>query len=404
MTQGPPTPLFSSEYFQNPYPTFSWLREHDPVHELRFPIGDVRTWMVTRYDDVRGVLGDNRFSSQGGTWGNDEFKAAGLVTGEGTLFEFTLPGLDPPRHTRIRRLAMSAFTPRRIQEWRETIDRIVAAALDRAAERGRFDLVSDYAGGVPAAVMGEILGFPLSRHAELVDAIERGFPTDPALMADVPVAFGNIARYASELVEEKRRRPSGELTSALIQASEQDEKLTEDELVALVAIMILASIDTTRMLISNAILGLFDHPPQAKLLRERPDLDDAAVEEFLRYEGAQTTALFRLTTEDVELNGVSISAGAPVICAIQSGNRDPEHFARPDELDLTRTGQARHLGFGHGLHNCMGAALARLVVRTAVPEFVRRFPDAALAVPREQVRYAENWFSRRVIDMPVDVR
>ena len=395
-----PAALLSSGYYQNPYHTFAWLRDNSPVHEFRFPAGDVRMWIVTRYEDVRSLLGDPRFSSAGGTWGSAEFKEAGLVSGAGSVLERAVTVVDPPDHTRLRRLAMRAFTPRRVAEWREIITKTVTVALDRCQERGRFDVMQDYGGVVSAGVMGEILGFRIDRYEELVETLAKVFPSDPALMERVPEGMAQICEYAEQLVTEKRGAPGDDLVSDLIKAEEAGDRLSREELVAMVAAMILAGSDTIRAFVGNAVLALIDHPDQAALLRARPDLAPAAVEELLRYEGALSTTLFRLVTEDLELNETKLPAGAPVIAAILSGNRDPRQFDDPDRLDITRT-DIRHLGLGHGLHNCLGAALARLEAEIAIPALFERFPGLTPTLPRAEIRYIDNWAMRRIERLPV---
>ncbi|SDZ36638.1 hypothetical protein SAMN05421504_113186 [Amycolatopsis xylanica] len=395
MTLSAPTALFSPGYYQDPYPTLTWLREHSPVHRFRFPVGDVETWMVTRYDDVRTVLADPRFSTEGGTWGNAEFREAGLVSAAGTILERGIAVVDPPAHTRLRRLAMSTFTTRRVERWRETVGTLVARTLDDCAERGRFDVMDHYAGEVSAGVLGEILGFRIDRHRELVTALNEAFPSDPALMHKVPAAFGRICEYAAELVADKRGAPGDDLTSALIDASDGGDRLDGDELIGMVAAIIMGGSDTVRGFVGNAVLALLDHPDQAARLVAEPDLAPAAVEELLRYEGALSTALFRVTTEEVELAGTTLPAGAPVIAGLLSANRDARRFDDPERLDLGRTGP-RHVGFGHGLHNCVGAALARLEGELSIPALFARFPKLALTVPRPDVRYIDNWAIRRL--------
>ncbi|MDX3642277.1 cytochrome P450 [Streptomyces sp. MB09-02B] len=398
---GPPTALFSPEYYQDPYPTLAWLRENSPVHQFPFPVGDVPTWMVTRYEDVRAVLADPRFSAESGTWGSAEFKEAGLVAAAGTILERGIAVVDPPAHTRLRRLAMSTFTTRRIEQWRESVHTLVGRTLDACAARGRFDVMDDYAGEVAAGVLGDILGFRIERHRELVEALNQAFPSDPALIHQAPAAFGRICEYAAELVEDKRRDPADDLTSALIQTSDDDgDRLAGDELVGMVAAMIMGGSDTVRGFIGNAVLALLDHPDQADRLRTSPELAGGAVEELLRYEGALSTALFRVTTTDVELAGVRLPAGAPVIAGLLAANRDPRHFTDPERLDIGRTGQ-RHVGFGHGLHNCMGAALARLEGEIAIRALLERFPNLCLDVPRQELRYIDSWAIRRLTRLPV---
>lgn len=394
------TPLFTPEYYRNPYPTFEVLRDRDPVHEFRFPVGDVRMWMVTRYDDARAVLGDVRFSPEGGTWGNEEFKAAGLTSGAGSVLEKAVTVVDPPAHTRLRKLTMSTFTSRRIDQWRQTVADSVGSVLGGFGDGQVVDVMDDYAGPVSAAVMGRILGLRIDRHHELVDALTLAFPADPELMPKAPEGFARICGYAEELVADKRNRADDGLVSALIQAHDGGDRLSADELVATVAAMILAGSDTVRAFVGNAVLALLDHPDQRDLLVDQPGLDERAMEELLRYEGALTTALFRLTTEDVELAGTSLPAGAPVIVALLSANRDPRHFPDPHRLDLVRGGP-KHLALGHGLHNCLGAALARMEGALAIPELFRRFPGLRLAIDRDDVDYVPNWAMRRITRLPV---
>lgn len=396
----PQIPLFGPEYYQNPYPVFAWLRENSPVHEFRFPVGDVRMWIVTRYDDICELLANPHFSSESSTWGNAEFMNAGLATGAGSLLEKALTVVDPPAHTRLRGVAMSAFTHRRIEQWRETVRKWVSSTLDECARRDVIDIMDDYAGLVGSEVMGEILGLRLERHEELVEALAQAFPSDPELMEQVPIGFAKICDYAEELVAEKRQTPTNDVTSSFVQARDADDRLTDDELVAMVAAMILAGSDTIRAFLGNAVLALLDHPDQRQLLGERPDLESRAVEEFLRFDGALSTTLFRLTTKEVDFAGTTLPAGAPVIAALLAGNRDSDRFADPDRLDITRTG-ARHLGFGHGIHNCLGAALARLEGEIAIPALFKRFPKLALAAPRNNIRYIENWAMRRIVRLPV---
>lgn len=394
-----PADLFSPAYYQDPHTTLARLRENSPVHEFRFPAGDVRTWLVTRYDDVRTVLSDPRYSAEAATWANDEFRAAGLVAAEGTILGRGISVVDPPYHTRLRRRAMGAFTTRQVERWRTTVGQHVERVLADCALRETFDVMDDYAGEVSAGVLGEILGMRIERHRELVSALNEAFPSDPALMHKVPGAFGRICEYAAELVAEKRTRPADDLTSALLR-DDDDGRLTEDELTGLVAAVIMGGSDTVRGFIGNAVLSLLDHPAQADLLRSEPELAEPAVEELLRYDGALSTALFRVTTEEIELSGTVLPVGAPVIVGLLAANRDPRRFDRPDVLDLRREGP-RHVGFGHGLHNCLGAALARLEGAIAIPALFARFPELVLNAPRDSVRYIDNWAIRRLVALPV---
>lgn len=392
--------VFGAEYYRDPYPTLSWLRDHDPVHQVRFPVGDVPMWVVTRYHDVCDVLADPRFSVEA-RWGSAEFMAAGLGIGLGSELDRALSSQDPPGHARLRRLAMKAFTPRRIATWRDTITGIVARSLDRCEQLKTFDVLADYATSIPADVMSEILGYPLERIGEVIDAINMLMTSDPALMPQVPQAARSLCDYGRELVAAKRRDPGDDLTSAFVQASESGDRLDEDELVAMVTIMVVAGFDTTRVATGNAILALFDHPEQYRLLLEREDLDSVAVEEFLRYEGVGSLAAWRFAKEEMEFAGTLLPAGAPVLASFLSANRDPRRFTEPDRLDLTRS-DVKHVALGRGLHNCLGAALARLELEIAIPALIRRFPHLRPAVPRAELRHNPLWAARSLVELPVE--
>jgi cytochrome P450 len=394
-----PAALFSPEYYQDPYPTLAWLRENAPIHRFLFPVGDVPMWAVTRYDDVRNVLADNRFSSDGGIYASAEFRAAGLVIAAGSLLEKALTIIDPPGHTKVRRLAMNAFTPRRVARWRDTITTIVESVLDEYGDTSQLDVMA-YAGAIPATVMGQILGFPFDKFTEIDNAIAQAFPTDPALLPDSPQGFVKICDLAQELIAQKRRQPADDLASAFVLATDEGERLDETELGALIAVMILGGVDTTKTLLGNAVLALIDHPDQRILLQDNPELAAAATEEFLRYDGAAATAMMRFAKEDVRLGVEKLPAGSPVLALLIAANRDPLHYPDPDRLDIARTGP-RHLALGHGLHNCLGAALARLEAEIAVPALYRRFPNLELAISRQEVRYSEGWIMRRIIELPI---
>ncbi|MFF9912396.1 cytochrome P450 [Streptomyces sp. NPDC013457] len=399
MTSSMPS-LFTPEYYQNQYKAFAWLRENSPIHEFRFPVGDIRTWIVSRFDDVQAVLADPRFSNFAPTHGSSEFKESGMILGADTVVSRIMTVLDPPDHTRIRKLAMGSFTPRRTAQWREPTERVVQAELDRLEKQESPDAVA-YASAIPAAVMGEILGIPLSQYNEMLDAIERAFHPDDD-KGSAQRAFEEIADYGRTLIIEKRSMLGDDLMSSFIEARDGDERFNEDELVAMLALMIMAGLDTTRNLIGSSILALFDHPDQRLLLPKWPEIQATAVEEFLRYEGALCVGVFRFAKEDMDFRGTKLPAGAPVVAALQSANRDPDRFTDPDRLDLTRSGP-RHLGLGHGLHNCLGAALARLEAQIAIPAIFERFPDLSLAVPRDEVTYAENWLLRGLVSLPVEL-
>ncbi|MHA7961212.1 cytochrome P450 family protein [Streptomyces sp. L500] len=394
----PPAELFGYDYYQDPYPTLEWLRENSPMHPFTFPFGNIPMWIATRFEDVHQLLGDTRFSTNT-VWADRSFTDAGMTVGSGTAIERIITMLDPPDHTRVRRLAMSTFTPRRIATWHTPTVDAVEEALDQLERQDRPD-VMEFAGAIPAALMGRILGLPLDRYTDLLHALDRAFNTDPEHAEDHHKAFAEIADYGRDIIRAKRKSPGDDLTTALIEARDGGDRLDEDELVAMLAVLLMAGLDTTRNLIGTSVLSLLRRPDQRELLANRPDLTDRAIEEFIRFNGGVMVGFFRFPKEDLEFAGVHLPAGSPVIAGIAAANRDPRRWPDASRLDITREGP-RHVGFGHGLHNCLGAALARLEARVALPAIVRRFPHMELAIAPEDIRYDEMWLVRSIQKLPV---
>ncbi|WP_204042984.1 cytochrome P450 family protein [Acrocarpospora phusangensis] len=373
---------------------------NSPVHRYVFPVGDVPMWVVTRYDDAMAILADTRFSTA--EWrGSPEFQAAGLSVSGGTILAQTIPGLDPPQHTRVRRCAMSAFTPRNVERWRDDIRRIIDQTIQDWEPGQEKDLVAEFAAPIPPAVIATRLGFTMERRAELARDVELLISTEPEDFPRIPGARQRLVDYGRELVAMKRAEPGDDLTSAFIRAADEESKITEDELTALVIIMVIAGVGTTKMFITNAILALLDHPDQRKMIADDPAiLAGSGIEELLRYESPVASVPWRFPTESIRVRDVEIPAGEPVMVMIASANRDPDVFDDPHRLDLTRTGP-RHLGLGHGIHNCLGAAVARLISGMALGTLVERFPDLRLAIPREHVRRNEIWALNDYRALPV---
>ncbi|MEU6058281.1 cytochrome P450 [Streptomyces sp. NPDC047097] len=399
-----PSDLFEGAYFDNPYPTLSRLRETSPVHRFTFPLADAPVWIVTRYDHVRSVLSDPRFSVDGSAWASAEFRRAGLVVGEGTLFSQVISLVDPPDHTRIRRLAQGAFTPARVERWRPKVRQAVQAQVDRLrrklAAEGRAELLEDFAWPIPMQVISEVLGVALDGIEDMADIVARIYPTDPALAPGIPRAFNDLAAFSRQLVVQKSRALTEDLTSDLIRAHVDGQRLDEEELAALVLLLAIGGIETTRGLIANAVVALSEFPDQVDGATAAPTLPPVATEEFLRHSGSAANLMIRFATEDIELAGRTIPTGGAVLPCVLSGNRDPRRFSRPDVLDLSRK-EAKHLGLGHGIHNCLGAALARLEFSEAVPALYRALPDLRPAVPREELVYVPNWVVRMPQTLPV---
>jgi pimeloyl-[acyl-carrier protein] synthase len=364
---------FLPEFNADPYPFYHRLRAEDPVHQT--PMG---FWVLTRYDDVAMTLRDPRFGRRGfDVLLQARFGEPGID--RAMLFQ------DPPDHTRLRTLVSKAFTPRVVEGLRTHIQDVVDSLLDRVRDAHAMELIADFAYPLPVTVICEMLGVPTADRdrfrqwsidiARSLDAI--AMPADPEI-----VERGNAARHALEdyfhaLIAERRARPRRDLLTDLIAAEEQGDRLSEDELMATIMLLFVAGHETTVNLIGNGVLALLRHPDQLRALRDEPSLIESAVEELLRYDGpAQRTG--RMPNTDVEIGGKTIAKGALVLAVIGAANRDPAHFTDPDRLDITRADN-RHLGFGWGIHFCLGASLARVEAQAAINTLIRRMPGLALA-------------------------
>ena len=371
-----------SAFNADPFPTYRRLRSEDPIH--RSPMG---FWVLTRYDDVATLLRDGRF----GRKGFDDLIRTRL--GEASVDQSML-FRDPPDHTRLRSLVNKAFTPRVVEDLRPQIQQIVDGLLDRVRDTRAMDVIADLAYPLPVIVICEMLGVAAQDRdvfrgwsadiARSLDAI--ALPTQPEVIERGNAARRALADYFRALVAERRRRPRTDLLSDLIAAEEQGDKLSEGELMATILLLFVAGHETTVNLIGNGTLALLRNPDQLGALRQDPALIATAVEELVRYDGpVQRTG--RIPNTDVELGGKAIPKGSLVLGVIGAANRDPAHFAEPDRLDVTRVDN-RHLGFGWGIHFCLGAPLARAEAQAAIGTLARRLPGLALATATPEWRGA----------------
>jgi cytochrome P450 len=394
--------IASPAFKANPFPFYARLRAEAPVFRLTLP--DRQTaWLITRYDDVVQALKDERLAK-------DRLKALtpGQLAKQPWVPAMFRPlarnmlDLDPPDHTRLRALVHKAFTPKLVEEMRPRVERLTGELLDAAVARGRMDLIHDYALVVPTTIIAEMLGVPVAdRHkfhrwsAALLQASSRSWGMFAAIF---PV--WRFLRYVRNLLRERKARPRGDLISALIQAEEAGQHLSEDELLAMVFLLLIAGHETTVNLIGSGTLALLQHPNQLARLRDDPALIRPAVEELLRYTSPVETATERFAREDVTVAGVTIPAGSLVFAVIASANRDERQFPDPDKLNLTREPN-RHLAFGLGVHFCLGAALARLEGQIAIQALLRRAPGLRLAVPAESLRWRRGLVLRGLEVLPV---
>ncbi len=357
----------SAAVIANPYPTYERMRRTDPVHRMRL----IDAWVLTRYSDVDRLLRDHAtFSSAVPSYVQRR-------TGLTSMLE-----TDPPDHTRLRSLVSQAFTPRAIEVLRPRIAQLAEELVDGAASRGRFDVMASLAYPLPVIVIAEMLGVPpedMDRFEMWSNDIALNIEPwlDDAGVERVRKSAEEICDYFEGIIRIRRSDPRDDIISALLAAEEEGDKLTHEELIRTLILLLAAGNETTRNLIGNAILALLSNPDQFQLLRDDPGLMGSAVKEFLRYD-PPVQLDGRTATVDVEFGGKRIQAGTAVIGVIGSANRDPEFFRNPDQLDIRRNGTS-HLSFGRGIHYCLGAALAQMEGQIALEAVVRRFGAIRLA-------------------------
>lgn len=384
MSQSSEFDLASPTFKANPYPTFAHLRATDPVHRIKMPNGG-HAWLITRYHDADMVLRDERFVKNVRNVFPPEALAPMPASGF-TFLSHHMLNMDIPDHTRLRSLINLSFTPRLVERWRGRILEITNALLDAVQDQGEMDLIDQFAFPLPIIVISEMLGVPAEDRLQFRTwsnlVVESSGNPDRGNMSESLMAF---SRYLRTLIEKKRQFPADDLLSQLISAEMQGDTLSEEELVSMLFLLIIAGHETTVNLISNGILALLEYPEQMDVLKQRPALIKTAIEEFLRYQGPLQIATQRWAREDIEFGGQLIHRGDAVMVVLSATNRDDEAFIDPDTLDITRQ-ENRHLAFGKGIHYCLGAPLARLEGQIAISELVRRLPNLRLnADPQELV-------------------
>ncbi|MEU4740428.1 cytochrome P450 [Actinosynnema sp. NPDC023658] len=374
--------VLGEDYFANPHAYHARLREEAAASEIVLPRG-TRAWLVTRYEEARTALADARFSKHFDRF--PEVMAHNQIGGhEPTKFDESLVqhmlNMDPPHHTRLRKLVTKAFTARRVEQLRPRIQEITDRLLDEAGEKGDVDLVDALAFPLPITVICEMLDVPLDRRDEFrvwSNALVGGGTGDPQALQAAGAA---MAGYLAELVEHKRTSPGDDFFSALVHADEDGDRLDQLELIAMAFLLLVAGHETTVNLIANGVFHLSRDTEQLEKLRADRALLPGAVEEVLRFESPVNQATFRYTNEDVELGGVTIPKDSVVVVSLSGGNRDGSRFPDPDRLDITRQA-AGHLAFGHGIHYCLGAPLARMEGEIAIGTLFDRFDVTLTADP-----------------------
>jgi cytochrome P450 len=414
--------MFDPAFKARAFPVYAAMRERGPVVGETLPDG--RTiWLVARYAEAMEVLKDHeRFANDPVNALTEEeyaqlfHEAVAYLTPEqqelaaqtDEILSRNLLAVDPPDHSRLRRLVAIPFTPRFIEGLRPRVQAIADALLDAVETRGRetgrreMELIDDFAYPLPLTVIAEMLGIPhADREAFRVwsQAAVSFSPADPA-NPEVTAKLVEFIAYLRRLVAEKRAEPRDDLLSGLVLAEAEGDKLSENELLSMIFVLIVAGHETTVNLIANGTLALFDHPDQFARLREHPELLKPAIEEMLRYTGPVEMSLTRWVRADTEFGGVQMRRGQQIMALLASDNRDEAQFPDAGRFDVAREPN-RHIAFGTGIHTCLGATLARLEGQIAFATLLSRMPDLALAIPRDAVQWRAGTFLRSLTRLPV---
>jgi cytochrome P450 PksS len=388
----------------NPFPFYARLRAEQPVFAVRLP--DKQTaFLVARYDDVVGVLKDERLAKD---------KLNALTPAQLKKLPWLPPMFkplasnmldqDPPNHTRLRALVQHAFTPRRVELTLPRIESLVDELLSSALARQQIDLIADFAQPLPTTIISEMIGVPANDRQRFVrwsNALVSSSASSWGIVRAIPAVI-SLMRYVRRLIRMRRLEPRDDLLSALIAAEEAGTQLSDDELLAMIVLLLIAGHETTVNLIGNGMLALLQHPDEYARLRAEPQLVAPAVEELLRFAPPLETATERYAREDMEIAGVKIPRGSLVFAALASANRDEKHFAEADRLDLSRQPN-KHLTFGLGIHYCLGAPLARLEGQIAIGSLARCSKSLQLAVPSSALAWRPGLVLRGLKSLPLRV-
>jgi len=376
-------------------PLYAALRREQPLCRVQLPYGEP-AWLATRYEDVKVVLGDPRFSRAAAV-GRDQPRSRPYPAGAGAMIS-----LDPPEHSRLRRLVAKAFTIRRIDQLRPRVQQIADGLVDTMVTEGPpADLVRDFGLPLPIAVMCELLGVPFEDRSDFRRWADAYLSTSKFTREQVADSRAQLREYVAALTAERRQEPQDDLLSALVAARDAEDRLSEEELLTMAETILVAGHETTATQIPNFVYLLLTNPDQLAALRADLDLVPRAVEELLRYIPAGAgSSQPRYALEDVELGGVTVRAGEPVVVDRSSANRDETVYTDPEELDLARK-EAPHIGFGHGAHHCLGAPLARMELQVTLHTLLTRLPGLRFADSADDVMWKSGVSTRGPERMPV---
>ncbi|SFC70721.1 Cytochrome P450 [Bacillus sp. OV322] len=385
--------MFTDAFVQNPYPLYKKLREEAPIYKTLLP-GGMHSWLITRHEDASELLKDSRFIK-------DYTKLSDEPTSHTSIFTQNMLFSDPPDHKRLRGLVQKAFTPKMIEGMRERIQEITDELLDDVKEKGKLNLIDDLAFPLPIIVICEMLGVPSK------DREKFRLWSNSLIESGTAESFEEVGQHMSEFIAylgdwfaQVRGTPCEGMINDLINAEDDGEKLSGEELYGLVSLLIIAGHETTVNLIGNGILSLLEFPEQFGILKNNPELISTAIEELLRFNGPVEFSTDRWAGEDLIFRNVEFKRGDHVIVALNSANRDSQVFKDPDILDITRE-KSPHLAFGKGIHLCLGAPLARLEGEIAINTLLNRMPDIRLAIDPDELQWRPGMIVRGVKEIPL---
>jgi cytochrome P450 len=401
-----------ADFMQDPYPLLEKYREAGPAHEVVFAHG-AKVWMVTGYDEVKALTNDPRVSKDGRRMNELFALHSGMqvdtpAEGDeeaGVGFDDDLAAhmlnSDPPRHTRLRALVGKAFTAARVERLRPHIEQVADRLLDALEDEPVVDLMDAFAVRLPITIIAELFGMPeQDREQFRLWALKLvGAGQDPQEVAE---ASKNVVEYANALIDAKRADPGDDMTSELVKVTDNGDRLSQGELVAMLFVLVVAGHITTIYSIGNAAANLLTHPDQLAALRADPSLMPAAVDELLRFDGPSGVGTFRFTGDEIQIGDKVIPAGQILALSWHSANRDESRFPDAGRLDITRR-PVGSLAFGHGIHYCIGVPLAKMQIEVALSRLIARFPHLRLAVEPEQLRRENSALLRGLVELPVSV-
>ncbi|HEX8436147.1 cytochrome P450 [Archangium sp.] len=392
--------LWSPHVRANPFPLYKRMREEHPAALITDPQLGLQFWLMTRYKDTVELTRDPRLTQDPTQLPEDVRQR---------FFGQTLKSLnrhlltvDPPDHSRMRSLVSKAFTPRRVEELRPRVTALCSELLEGLVARGSADFIEEFAFPLPIIVISELLGIPTEDRLRFRQWTQAFFaPPSQGAREKVREASEHFFKYLEAFLTLRREQPREDLTSALIAAEEQGDRLSAAELMSLIFLMLVAGYETTANLLGNGLLELLRHPEQLQRLREARSLIPSAVEEMLRYCGPSEVSILRFAKEDLELHGRHIKAHEALRVNFLSADRDSEQFADPDRFDVGRTPN-KHVGFGNGIHFCLGAPLARLEATITFELLLERLPRLRLAVPPEKLAWRSSAQARGLVSLPLE--